>query len=209
MRLKEKLFPSLNKESSQDKIQYNRVAFEKTKAERKKSTIQRTGGKIEEFKHYSVLPPEINNSIETLPLWYWWEIQKTGNAILLDTKKSKNKLLKFKFYCYACWEDMQDQHITEFGIPKEFHEKTKAQSKVAQAKAKYAVSQDNWDLTLLNEAMRDPALKPKGKTVSNWKIKQAVEIATGCGRIDPRITTVIEYGHLTERMAQLGADGKG
>ena len=103
---------------------------------------------------------------------------------------------------------MQDQHINEFGIPKEFHEQTKAKSKYAQAKALHAVSQDNWDLTLMNIAKDElDSLKPKGKPKSNYKTKQQIEIATGCGRIDPRITTVVEYYHLMERAAQENSDG--
>ena len=205
MRLKANLFQLLKRESSQDKIQYSRDAFEKVKATRKKATAQRVG---KGFTPYSIPPPEINNSIETLPLWYWWEIQKTGNVKLLDTKKTKNKSYKFLFWCIACWDDMQDQHITEFGIPKAFHEKTKAESKCAQAKALYAVSQNNWDLTLWNMAKDDlEKLKPKGKPVSNYKTKQSIEIATGCGRIDPLVTTVVEYYHLMDRAAEASSDG--
>lgn len=173
-----------------------------TKSSRKKEEA------FEARKHKSILPPEINNSIETLPIWYWWEIQRTGNVKLLDTKKSKNKLYKFLFYCASSWDDMQDQHINEFGIPEDFHINTRAKSKYAEAKALHAVSQDNWDLFLMNIAKDElDALKPKGKK-SNYKTKQKIEIATGCGRIDPRVTTVVEYYHLMEQAAEENSDGR-
>ncbi len=93
----------------------------------------------------SFMPPEIYISIDELPVWYWWEIERTGNVKLISKKGSKSKLYKYLFYCSSVWDDMNDQHIKEFGIPRDYTETSIARANVAIAKAKYAVSQSNWD----------------------------------------------------------------
>lgn len=223
MRLGKKLFLYSKEKSSQDRISYfKRVQkdsdvflvpnerLEKTKLDRRKNTYNRGVNRPLYEKlplPIDCLPPEINDSIETLPLWYWWEIQKTGNVRLLDINKSKNKSYKFLFYCAAIWDDMQDQHIAEFGIPKGFHEKTKAKSKYAQAKALHAVSQNNWDLTLMNFAKDElDKLKTKGKPISNYKEKNRIQIALGIPHIDARQIKVIEYFHLMEDASKANED---
>jgi hypothetical protein len=141
-------------------------------------------------------------------LWYWWEIQRTGNVKLLDTNKSKNKLYKFLFYCAATWDDMQDQHIAEFGIPAEFHEKTRAKSRLAQAKAKYAVSQDGTDKMDVVMAQIDlEALNPKGKAASNYEVKGKIATALGLPHIDPMQIKVIDYFHLMNQASKINTDG--
>jgi hypothetical protein len=207
MRLDKKLFLYLKEKSSQDEIRYSRSFLEKNKADRKKKTYKRG---IDNPIPYSVLPPEINNSIETLPLWYWWEIQRTGNVKLLDTNKSKDKSWKFLFYCAAWWDEMQDQHIKEFGIPKEFHEQSKAKSKLAQAKAKYAVSQDSWDLLEMNIAKIDlEKINPKRQSISNYETKNKITTALNMQYIDPRQIKVIDYYHLMNQATQANKDGSG
>lgn len=211
MRLDKKLFQYLKPKSSKDEIWYSNKSLQESKKERKVLTEKR-GINNPQYNTFpipsNVLPPEINNSIETLPLWYWWEIQRTGNVKLLDINKSKDKSWKFLFYCSAWWDEMQDQHIREFGIPKEFHEQTKAKAKYAQAKAKYAASQDNWDLLEMNIALGDlEKIKPKGKPVSNYDTKNKIQVALNMQHIDPRQIKVIDYYHLMNQASNLNSDG--
>jgi hypothetical protein len=156
----------------------------------------------------SITPPEIHTSIETLPVWYWWEIERTGNVKLLAHKGSKSKLYKFLFYCGASWEDMQDQHIKEFGIPQGYTDQSIVRANHAIAKAKYAVTQDGTDKMDLRLAKADlDALKAQGKPVSNYKTKSTIEVALNIQRIDPRHTTVIEYYNMLEQAQEVSKDG--
>lgn len=177
----------------------------------KEYSPKKDGALVEIFearRHRSLYPPEIYDSIEDLPIWNWWEIERTGNVKLLSLKGSKSKLYKYLFYCSSVWDFMQDQHIKEFGIPKGYIEISTAKANHAIAKAKYSVSQDNWDLTLLNIAKKElEDIKPKGKPTSNYKTKGKIEVALNIQRIDPKKTTVIEYYNLMEQAQELNGDG--
>ena len=156
----------------------------------------------------SFMPPEIYISIDELPVWYWWEIERTGNVKLLYRKGSKSKLYKYLFYCSSVWDDMQDSHIKEFGIPRGYTEQSIAKANVAIAKAKYAVSQSNWDLMILEFAESDLAgLQIAKKPVSNYKTKGRIEAALNIQRIDPLKTTVIEYYNLMEQAQEINDNG--
>lgn len=167
--------------------------------------------KEEAFKsrrHKSIYPPEIHESIDTLPVWHWWEIERTGNVKLLAHKGSKSKKWKFLFYCGSVWDDMQDQHIKEFGIPRDHTEHSTAKANVAIAKARYAVSQDGEDKMELMMAEADlRKLRPLSKPISNYKTKASIEVALNIQRIDPRKTTVIEYYSLMEQAQEISKNG--
>ena len=104
---------------------------------------------------------------------------------------------------------MQDEHIKEFGLPSEFHEHTRARSEVAEAKALHAVTQDNWDLQLLEIAeMELEALKPTGKPISNFRTKNRVAIALDIKNINPRQIATIDYFHLVEEALETSRDAR-
>lgn len=205
MNLKRKLSQLFAEKSSRDKIEYSRVSLEKNKAKRKNATAKRN---ISKPIPYSSLPPEIHHSIETLPVWYWWEIERTGNVKLLSLKGSKSKLYKYLFYCSAVWDDMNDQHISEFGIPQSYMELSMAKANLAIAKARYSVSQDGTDKMDLRLADADlRKLNPSSKPISNYKTKGRIEAALNIQRIDPRQTTVIEYYSLMEQAQEINDNG--
>ena len=205
MRLDKKLFLYLKPKSSQDEIRYSKELLQNTKEERKKATYKRG---INNPLPYSSMPPEIYTNIDTLPVWYWWEIERTGNVKLLARKGSKSKKWKFLFYCSSVWDYMQDQHINEFGIPSEYTEQSIAKANIAIAKARYAVSQDGEDKMELRMAEADlRKLNPLSKPISNYATKSKIEVALNIQRIDPRQTTVIEYYSLMEQAQELNRDG--
>ncbi len=204
MRLGKKLFLYLKPKSSRE-IQYSKESLEKTKSKRKEATYNRG---VSKPIPYSVLPPRIYNSIEDLPIWNWWEIERTGNVKLLSLKGSKSKLYKYLFYCSAYWDFMQDQHISEFGIPQSYLDQSIAKANYAIAKARYAVSQDGTDKMDLTMAEIDMnALMSTNKPISNYKTKGRIESALNIQRIDPKKTTVIEYYNLMEQAQELNRDG--
>jgi hypothetical protein len=174
----------------------------------KKYSPEQLEADFQSLRHKSIYPPETYDSIETMPIWFWWEIERTGNVKLLSRKGSKSNKWKFLFYCGAVWDHMQDQHIKAFGIPQEFTRISILKANLAVAKAKYAVSQDNWDLMLLDIATGDyePA-KSTSKPESNYKVKSRIEVALNIQRIDPRQTTVVEYYSLMEQASELNRDG--
>ncbi len=185
MPLKEKLFQLLDRKSS-----------------RKKDFI------FNARRHKSIHPPKVYNSIDDLPVWFWWEIERTGNVKLLSKKGSKSNKWKYLFYCSAVWDSMQDQHIAEFGIPSEYTDQSMARAKVAIAKAKYIVSGDNWDLMMLDIAKTElEDLRSNSKPVSNYKVKSRIESVLNIQRIDPRKTTVIEYYSLLDQAQEINRNG--
>lgn len=142
---------------------------------------------------YSILPPiELFDSIKTLVKDSWDEIHETGDVFILSksTAKRTNKIFR---YCSATWDSIIDQHITKFSMTKDYLDFKAKEAEVAELKIDYAISQNNWDLLLLNVGKRElESITPK-KKYDPVEEKIMLELALKKDNIDTSIITVDKF----------------
>lgn len=151
----------------------------------------------------SVMPDEIYDSIENLPLHWWWEIDKTGNVSLLSKEKPK-KLYKFLLYCSDMWDYIRDEHIKTFGLSQEYLEYQNKRANLGILKAEYAISQDRINITWIKLAEIELAALNQTKKQNNFKTKNIIEVTLGIPRIDPKEIMTVEYYNYLELAQQNG-----
>lgn len=140
------------------------------------------------------LRPTAYDSIGTLPISEWWSIHETGNITLLlkDNKFALTKGLVDS--CSDMWDNIRQQHLDMFGVPSGYKEYLNLTANLAIAKMKYALSNDNFDLMLLNFAQDDLDKIKGGTPQSNLETKGNIERALDLRYpIDPKTTSVAEY----------------
>ena len=141
----------------------------------------------------SVNPPvDLFDSIKNLVINNWDEIKDTGNIFLLSRTKTQDRSNKLFRYCLDTWDAICDQEIKKFNtLNQEYFSKI---AEVAKLNIDYAISQDNWDLFLLNISKKelleitDPSQK---KQINNTEIKFILQ-KQGIN-IDMRIDTVDDF----------------
>ncbi len=155
------------------------------------------------------MPPYIFDSIKNLVVSRWWDIHETNDFTILLKDPEKNSLFKTKHFCYDAWDEIQEQYIIEFGIPKKSKEYYSKVSEVTILRVNHSLSNDNWDLLLLNIAIGElEDLTVTEKKQSNFKTKTIIENVLGRDYIDPDKVKVIDYYHYVELAQQKVADGK-
>ena len=157
----------------------------------------------------SVNPPYVFDSIKNLVISKWWDIHEANDFTILLKEPAKKSLIKTKYFCYDIWDEIQEQYIGEFGIPNKSKEYYSKVSEVTILRVNHSLSQDNWDLTLLNIGIRElEELTTSEKKQSNFKTKSIIENILGRDYIDPDKVKVIDYYHYVELAEQKSADGK-
>lgn len=152
--------------------------------------------------------PSTYDSINTLPISEWWSIHETGNIILLlkDNKFALTKGLVDS--CSNMWDDIRQQHMDAFGVPSGYKEYISLTADYAIAKMKYALSNDNFDLMLMNFAKDDLEKTKAGTPQSNLQTKGNIERALDLRYpIDPKTTSVAEYYTYLESAYQTSKNG--
>lgn len=86
------------------------------------------------------------DNIYEMPQWNWQQIQNTGDLKYLF-KKCEGKILKEHF---ELWNDLEEQHIAEFGIPSEVKIRIRKQIKLIQLNAKFIKTKDRVLLNYIN-----------------------------------------------------------
>lgn len=156
----------------------------------------------------SVNPPDVFNSIKTLVISKWWDIHETNEFTTLLKEPKKKPLIKEKFFCYDTWDEIQEQHIEEFGIPVNAQEYYRKVAKVTILRIEHSISQSPFDLLKLELAEGDLAAISIGEKQSNFKTKSIIENILGRDYIDPDKVKVIDYYHYVELAQQKQKDGQ-
>lgn len=145
-------------------------------------------------------------SINDLPTSKWWEINATQNySLLLKSEININKTVYSK--CEAIWEQIEQQHIDQFGHSKEFIDYWNALSRLYSKKIKAAVNGGSDESHYEFAQIRFDQMY-KGVKINNLKMKGIVERVLNLGyRIDPKIMPIAEYSSLVESANETVKDG--
>lgn len=156
---------------------------------------------------YSINPPvELFDSIKNLVMDKWDDIHETGNYFILSQTKTQDKTRRLFNYCVDTWDDINEQWATKFGMSSTFKEYWAKKAEVAELKINYALSQDNWDLTLINLAKDElESLKPKGKPDSMTD-SLLIEKETGI-KLNLQTDSVDRFYSASKVYQKLGANG--
>jgi len=79
-----------------------------------------------------------NNSLDTLPLWNWWQLQDTGNYKYLGN----GKLDDYTTASYSIYEKVFNEFIELGGLGKEYEELLKMKQKWLILRSDYLLNED-------------------------------------------------------------------
>ena len=136
------------------------------------------------------------NSIETLPIWNWMEVLKTGDLKHLFIEGSGRVSEKIG----KLWDELQDQYIQEFGLDENFKKQLRLLIKKAKLNYDFVITGDRFINTLLTIVDADLEALNTQKSISFYDLKSRLEKFKGC-RIDARVTTVIEWHYDLKNMS--------
>jgi len=177
----------------------------KSKDERKKRMIATKKRQLIKPVPYSIFP-SVFDSIKTLVVNNWDEICETGNVFLLSKSKSQDRSNKFLRYCLDIWDSIRDQEIKKFDtLNKEYFSKI---AEVAILKAQFAITQDNWDLFLLElaEDELEGITQVQGKRTNIAEVKFILQ-KSGID-INMRKDTVDDYYTALELHKKIAVDAR-
>lgn len=136
-------------------------------------------------------------SIREMPIYYWQEIIETGDLIHLYKPKRKGLYTSRLMWV---WDDLQQQHLDEFGIDPTLRARIKAMKKLVDLNIKFIETRDRSLLNLINIEEHKLEQTIKSHSVRFYKVLDAVSTYKGF-RVDPKKTTVIEWYHALNNMS--------
>ena len=139
---------------------------------------------------------ETYSSIEFLPIWNWNEILKTGDLKHLFISGSGRVSKKMG----KLWEDLQDEYIEVFGLDENFKKQLRLLVKKAKLNYDYVLTGDRFINTKLEMVEADLNSLNTTKSISFYELKEHLEKHKGF-RIDPKVTTVIEWNYALKNMS--------
>jgi hypothetical protein len=111
-------------------------------------------------------------------------------------------------HCSILWDDLRQQHLDYVGVSREYSEYLKLIADVSIAKLQYAISNNNWDLMLLDFAQADLDELKGAPKEDNMETKSIIEKHWLNGqRLDPKKTTVKEYYSYIKSIQKQSANG--
>lgn len=148
----------------------------------------------------NILIENCYQGIEDMPIWNWNQILQTGDLKYLFIKNSGRVSKKIGDH----WDNIQDQYIAEFGLDENYQKELKLLKKKASLNYEFIYTGDRFINTKLKIVEADLlSLKQDGKGIKFHDLKDRLEKYKGY-RIDPKITTVIEWHYTLKNMT----DGK-
>ncbi len=139
---------------------------------------------------------ETYNTIETMPIWNWTEILKTGDLKHLFVKGRGRVSEKLG----DLWDTLQDEYIKEFGLDENFKKQLRLLVKKAKLNYEYVLTGDRFINTKLIMVEADLNALNTQKSVTFYELKDHLEKHKGF-RIDPKTTTVIEWHYALKNMS--------
>lgn len=128
------------------------------------------------------------NDIETMPIWNWYEILKTGDLKHLFVSGSGRVSDKIA----DLWDELQDQYITEFGLDESFKKQIRLLKEKAILNYNFILTKDPFINTELSIIEADLTELNTGKSVGFYEMKSHLEKYKGF-RIPVKEVTVIEW----------------
>jgi len=146
---------------------------------------------------------KIWTSIEDMPIWNWNKIIETGDLQYLY--KEKNEGLTERLF--EVWNDLQDQHMQEFGVDDMLRIRLKTMKKIIKLNDKYIQTGDRSVLNLISvEEQRLEESKTKFD-IRFYKVLDVVSNHKGFD-VDPKTFTVIKWYHALNNMSNGKTDTK-
>ena len=135
-------------------------------------------------------------SIESLPIWNWYEILKTGDLkhLFINGKGRVSERIG------ELWDELQDQYINEFGLDDKFKKKLKLLKKKAILNYDFIITGDRFINTKLSIVEADLNELDTEQGISFHELKDHLEKYKGF-RIDTKITSVIEWHYALKNMS--------
>ena len=136
-------------------------------------------------------------SIETMPIWNWNKVIETGDLTFLF-KDYENALTSERLK--GVWMDLQQQHMTEFGVDQLVVQRMRYIKNIIQLNIKFVNTRDRSLLNLIK--VEEAKLKASESTYTYrfYKVLDAVTTTKGF-RVDPKEFTVIEWYHALKNMS--------
>lgn len=145
-------------------------------------------------------------SIEDMPIWNWNKICEEGSLIYLFKNPKDQKADKT---CQFIWEELQQQHMNEFGVDDALLVRLKTMRKVIGLNIKFYETKDRSLLNLIS--IENSRIENMGSGIKSrfYKVLDYVSSYKGF-QIDPKKFTVIEWYHALKNMeTKHGKDNKG
>lgn len=141
------------------------------------------------FSKNEFKPNMVYNSIETLPIWNWYQIPKNNGDLRFLYKSCKgvvgDKMVQL-------WYDLQDEYIERFGLDADFEKELALKKQIIQLNCDYVLTQNKFNNTLINIAKADLKALGDKKGTDFYIIKDSLEKHKGF-KIDPKTTSVVEW----------------
>ncbi len=182
---------------------------EKWQLRKKRKARQRATNKRKQSRPipYSIMPSfELFDSIKNLVMCKWDEIHETGNISILLKTETQNATYKVLHYCRDTWDDINEQWATKFGMSFDFKAYWAKKAEVAALEIVYALSENNWDLMLMNLAKDELELiRPKGKP-NSMNDALIIEKDTGI-KLNLQTDSVYKFYSATKLHQKLASNG--
>lgn len=137
-------------------------------------------------------------TIEEMPIWNWNKVIETGDLTYLF--KNRTEKTKYSNRLNGVWLDLQQQHMTEFGIDDMVMARMRYIRNIINLNIKFVQTRDRSLLNLINIEEQKLKESEGSYNVRFYKVLDAVTNAKGF-RIDPKEFTVIEWYHALKNMS--------
>lgn len=134
-------------------------------------------------------------SIEEMPIWNWNKICEEGDLKFLFKNYKDQKVDKV---CVSIWEELQQQHMDEFGIDDQLLVRLKTMRKVINLNLKFYETRDRSLLNFINIENTRIEGMTSGIKSRFYKVLDYVSSYKGF-QIDPKKFTVIEWYHALKK----------
>lgn len=137
---------------------------------------------------YKHLESKCYNSIDTLPVYNWWQIHKTNNynLLVIDNGKVSNK------YLILLWKKIYDEYFEKYGLGDAFISILEKKKEIALLKCERWINDDKSLETLINVASLELEELEKVSGMDFLETKAYIEKTLNF-QIDMKRTSVNEY----------------
>jgi len=146
---------------------------------------------------------EVYSSIEEMPYWNWDKIVQTGDLKYIF-KSCKGRVTEDT---YEKWVELQQQHLTEFGIDDTLANRNRIVKRLVDLNIKFIKTRER---VLLN-FIKIEEIKLKELEVGHFKMYEILDIMTTHKSfdIDPKKYSVIKWFYTLKNISKNGKDSTG
>jgi len=148
---------------------------------------------------------KIWDKIDEMPIWNWNKIVETNDLTYLFRNQTNQKPTSdFD----DVWEDLQQQHIDEFGVDAALERRLKVIHKIIKLNLRFCETKDRSLFNIIKIEQHRLSEMSKGAVMKFYQMLDFVSSKKGF-RIDPKQFTVVEWGYALKNIATNGKGDKG